>query len=349
MDKSDIEILYFGSAIGTSKSRFDALSEQVKDATLFPFEVFDEVRFISGKLGRTLNLIKSAFILNILFLVKSFRHRRAIFWVDKGIWLLPPFLMLAKATSQNIFVQHNTDFLNRNGFKFQILYFFLRINAKYFHFNFSCNDIDISIFKERGCKIFQTGLGYDHKRFYPGRAQEHQSPLDPSMMADVVFIGHHEARTERYLRHVLDNGISMRIMGSGWINTELHKSYPEQVLARRLSDVEYECVLENTVAAIAIPSELNFNEFSGRTFEIPAMKTLLVAMDTPGHRTFFTKEEALFFNDEASLLAQLKMLLSDKKLARKIANKGYERCLKSGYSWGDLSEKELSVVINAKE
>ena len=288
-------------------------------------------------------------MLNSKFLAISLKSKDAVLWVDKGIWLLPPILQFAVKFTSNTYVQHNTDFLNRSGFKFWLLYAFLRMNTKYFHVSFTCNEDDLAFFSERGCKMVRTSLGFDHLRFHPRRDLFATSESRPKNSQDIVFLGHFEERTSRYLCHALDNGFPVKIYGSGWMNSEIHKKYPDMLTARRLSDNEYEEIIANALAAISIPSEVNKNEYSGRTFEIPAMATLLIALDTPAHRSFFSDDEAMFFKTENDLLKTLNKVLKYPYKSRQMGEMGYLRCCLSGYSWRDLTIKELEVVLNEKK
>ena len=108
----------------------------------------------------------------------------------------------------------------------------------------------------------------------------------------------------------LEAGFLITVYGSGWKHTQLATEFPERVFGKRLTDYEYEFVLGSAKAAISIPSEVNSNEFSGRTFEIPAMKTLLLAFETSGHLSYFTREEALFFSQKLNLFPSLDLFLT---------------------------------------
>ena len=76
------------------------------------------------------------------------------------------------------------------------------------------------------------------------------------------------------------------------------------------------------------------------------MKTLLLAFETDGQLDYFTRKEALFFSNDAEFVSQLEFIFDHPRLAKDIAEKGYVRCVKSGYSWADIVKKELVQVLN---
>ena len=339
-------LIFVGSSVGTSWSRFEALNQLVENAQFIRFELFSRGRVFSGFSVRCLLLCWYVFYLNSRVLYESIIRKEVIFWLDKPIWLLPPVLLICKRFSGNYFVQHNTDYLNRQELKFRILYSNMRQNSKVFHANITCNERDLSYFGSSGHSMICSTLGYDNSRFYPGRELEVSEFVNKGLEGTVVFIGHWENRTETFLRCGIEAGFPINVYGSGWRHSKLAIEFPDQVFCKRLTDHEYEFVLGSALAAVSIPSEVNSNDFSGRTFEIPAMKTLLLAFETDGQLDYFTRKEALFFSNDAEFVSQLEFIFDHPRLAKDIAEKGYVRCVKSGYSWADIVKKELVQVLN---
>ena len=64
-----------------------------------------------------------------------------------------------------------------------------------------------------------------------------------------------------------------------------------------------------------------------------------------GNLIILREKEALFFSNDAEFVSQLEFIFDHPRLAKDIAEKGYVRCVKSGYSWADIV-KELVQVLN---
>jgi spore maturation protein CgeB len=160
-----------------------------------------------------------------------------------------------------------------------------------------------------GVNVIRSQLGYDDELFYP-------RTLGPSELAeygaDVSFVGHWEPDTER-------------------------AKAPKTRLAARDGVVPLEVYGKALCASkinLGFVSAKNRNQTAGRTFEIPACESFLLAPRTEEVANVFAEDqEAVFFGDAEELVEKALFYLGHHAERKRIAEAGHRRCLASGYSW----------------
>lgn len=87
-----------------------------------------------------------------------------------------------------------------------------------------------------------------------------------------------------------------------------------------------------------------------RSFEVPGIGGILLAPDTPDHRTYFTSGEEIFlFSDVASCKKQVEHLLSiTKEEADKIRLNARQRSIDSGYTYKDRTKQVIRFITQAR-
>ena len=84
---------------------------------------------------------------------------------------------------------------------------------------------------------------------------------------------------------------------------------------------------------------------TARSVEIPACGTFMLAERTQEHRGLFDEgTEAEFFDDIEELYSKINYYLEHCQQRTAIANAGYQRCLKSGYSNHDRLHKIMIMI-----
>ena len=80
-------------------------------------------------------------------------------------------------------------------------------------------------------------------------------------------------------------------------------------------------------------SRSNGDEFTHRSFEIPACRGFLLAERTAKHQEIFDEgHEAEFFDSPEECADKVRFYLGDEEARQRIAAAGYQRGLKSDYS-----------------
>ena len=97
--------------------------------------------------------------------------------------------------------------------------------------------------------------------------------------ADVVFVGHWEPHTERYVAALRDAGVRMQVWGDYWWKA---KDRSLRVV-KLLEHEEYVTTIASAKMALCVFSRRNRNESTGRSFEIPAIGTCMLAERTAEH------------------------------------------------------------------
>lgn len=167
---------------------------------------------------------------------------------------------------------------------------------------------------------------------------------------DVVFIGHGE-RDHRicYVSDIVNANIPMRVYGSP---TNWHRYLPLDILRRLppivpVVDDDYALTISRAKVCLAFFSESNRDKYAYRVFEIPACKGFLLAERTDVMQSLYEEgREAEFFSSSDELIDKICFYLRHDDTRKKIAQKGYERCISSGY---DVVSRMRQWVKDIKE
>lgn len=159
---------------------------------------------------------------------------------------------------------------------------------------------------------------------------------------EVVFLGHNEP-DERgdYIRSLLNKGICVGVTQRTWEeyetqNTKLtkladsHKLYNEMLNAAKI--------------AIVFLSKINHDTYTRRCFEIPAVKTLMVAPYTEDIAAMFEDgKEVVLYRNEQEFVDKIIYYLEHDEERIKIANAGYERVMRDGHEVCDRIKQVMLV------
>lgn len=162
------------------------------------------------------------------------------------------------------------------------------------------------------------------------------SPVEQAAWgSDVVYAGHMEPdhRIE-CLSSVVRNGFKCRIYGGevGW-RTELPRDVYEAV--RPIPNVrgdDYRRVLCASKIAACFFSKWNRDQYTNRSWEIPACGVFLLSERTPAMQEFYTEgKEAEFFDTAEEFIDKVRFYLGNETARLAIAAAGHVRVLKSGH------------------
>jgi glycosyltransferase involved in cell wall biosynthesis len=199
--------------------------------------------------------------------------------------------------------------------------------------------------QKHGDKFQLTDLGYDHRRF-------NADPMSPELQEkwnnDLVFIGHHEKRTEAAILALIDAGVNVQVYGHGpWFRSKNSDRLAPH-LKERLSNEDYESALKGAKIGFCSHSEWNYNQTAARSFEIPASGTFLLALRSQRHQEFYKEgEEAEFFLNHDELVRKTKHYLAHSEEREKIAAAGHRRAVDGGYSWDAIMKRDWEKVLVA--
>jgi len=189
---------------------------------------------------------------------------------------------------------------------------------------------DIKEYKDRGARHVEIFMGgfYD-KIFHPLP----DGSIPARYRHEVVFVGTpHDRRVGMIQGLIRRHKIPLHVYGNSWNKTLVYhlekKHFHPAVLCE-----EYVQVIAGSRISLGFVSSSNRDEYTMRTFEIPACKGFLLAERTPVHQELYEEgKEAEFFSSIEECADKIRHYLSSESARKDIAEAGYRRCLLSGYS-----------------
>jgi hypothetical protein len=170
--------------------------------------------------------------------------------------------------------------------------------------------------------------------------------------ADVVFVGTYEKPRATLLeRLALNPSIRLAVHGAQW--SKLSRSSP-------LRKYVYSCdlrfddlckAMRGARISLGFLRKENRDDYTQRTFEIPACGGLLLAERTNRHLSYFKEGlEAEFFNSESSneLCEKVFLLLNNLQRSDKIRLAGQEAVLRGRHTYNDRLQRVLQVYEQTK-
>lgn len=274
---------------------------------------------------------------------KVYSTRPNVIWIDKGFWIYPRTLHLLRRTGAFL-VQHNTDDLEGRYGRWS--YRLLRKTVQYYDINFTTNHDNIDSMRAMGApRVELTALGYDHERFYPVPLEENERR---KWSNPIVFVGHWEPQTESYVRAMAAAGLPLKVYGWNWRKARHQKELSNIISPQFLGTEDYVRCLVGAKIGLGFVSKINRNQTAGRSFEIPACGTFLLAQRTEEHQRLYEEgKEADFFSDEDELVEKARFYLADDHFRRHVAERGRQRCLSSEYSWLGHMRRDWAKVCRA--
>jgi hypothetical protein len=338
-----VRTVYVGYERGTCGSRLRALRKIEPDV-----ELFDSTPYIH-QMPRWQMAIEYALFFGPRFaranraLLDFCRHiRPRVVWIDKGFWVWPSTLA-ALRQMRALVAGHFTDALFSRSMKVWWLHTLFRHGLPEYDLFFTSMPQDHAyLFPRARPRVELTALGFDDGRF-------NGSPLATEMRSrwatEMLFAGHWEPRTEAYVVALSEAGLPVTVYGSGWHRAQSPERLKGIVRSRMLSDEEYEYSLKATKIGLGFVSLLNDNQTSGRTFEVAASGTFLLAQRSRQHLECFVEgQEAEFFETPEELVRKARYYLDHPDERQAIAARGHERCLRSDYSWARYMRDDWAKV-----
>ena len=209
-------------------------------------------------------------------------------------------------------------------------------------------------------QVVYSPLGYD--------PMGHAPPVSPksNVSEKVVFVGGWEPRRERLLAAASRETADVGVWGYGWNIAQksrldplralrlgrltpgrsVYFGAPHSELSQALREGEgsngeiyedrYASVVAGSQIALGFLRELNPDQHTTRSFEIPAIGGFMLADRTDDHREFFEEgQEAEFFSSDEEFRDKVRFYLRNETARLRIAAAGHRRGTTSGYSYDD--------------
>ncbi len=287
---------------------------------------------IGNSLGQRLYCTQAVRETNERLIEATAKSKPDVVWLEKGNWVYPSTLRQLREHVRFI-VHYNTDdvFGSANWFWLH------RAGIPLYDLHLTTNRWNVLELRERyGVRTFRVGMGYDQD-FHRPPSFFSQSEL----AVQVVFVGHWEVHTEKYVAALRESGLAVEVWGHNW-----GKAKDRALRAvKPLGQEEYVDKIASAKIALCSLSRMNRNESTGRSFEIPAIGTLLLAERTLEHEILFGDGSgAVLFTGEKELVEKAHRYLGREEDRRAVAAKGQAICRSLGLSWGDHIRREWPLV-----
>jgi hypothetical protein len=287
---------------------------------------------------------KNVEAVNYLILEQIRNFSPEVIWLEKCLLLKPETLdQIRSEFPSSVMVAFQDD--NPFGMRrYEEPFWRLFIECiPFYDLHFVKRGMDIANFKKAGARaveIFTTGYFQDYfdlSRFPArgdGRFNHDASFLGTAMDGRGLFIA----------QLMLRFGVDIHVYGARWNRVPI--CYIKRSCFHGFLREEDRLPLYYLSRInLGFVSVSNCDEYTGRSFEIPASKGFLLAMRTSAHQQFFSEGvEAEFFSSVEECAEKIKFYLTHDEARAKIAEAGYNRCIASDYSLRRRIRDALKVV-----
>lgn len=342
MHSEKLRILYVGTADrGTCRSRKEALAtlgHEVEVLNIFDF--FGFFSSVSFSLYARFLVGPAITSFNRAILNKVSTESFDWVWVDKGLFLYPH--TLSSIRQKGIFLVHHLtdDFMNpRHRFRYR----HYRNGISLYHVHLTSNSYNLNELRSFGAEhCFQTYLGFD-----PQLCLENgiALPPQPDYVSDLAFIGFWRQHIDDHLIPLIEKGRNLSLWGTRWKISPNRRRYKGKGGLRPVSGTEYRRIYASSTIGLCFLNRENRNTSTGRSFEIPAIGTMLMAERSDEHLSFFQEgKEAEYFSSPEELVDKVDFYLTNPRSRDKVAAAGHKKALTCGYSYLDRIKMDLTNI-----
>lgn len=265
-----------------------------------------------------------------------------IVWIDKGFTIFPETLKFIKQNSPNtILVNYSPDNMaERHNQSKEYL------NCmKLYDYHITTKSFIIQDLYKLGAKrVIFTNQCYEDSFHYPRNvSQEDRERLG----CDVGFVGAWEQERMESILYLSRHGIKVRVFGfKGWERCK--NDNPNLIIEDHgLYNEDYAKSFKCFKICLCFLRKMNNDLHTTRTVEIPACGGFMLAERTYEHQKLFEeKKEAEYFSSNEELLQKCRYYLEHEDERLRIAENGYRRCIKSGYSNKATLRNILNQICN---
>lgn len=150
------------------------------------------------------------------------------------------------------------------------------------------------------------------------------------------FIGNPDKQREKFILDFLNAGILVDVYGNDWDKASF-TNHPNIKIFPPIFPPHFWQVARQYRIQLNIFRDHNIGSHNMRTFEIPGVGGIMLAPDSPEHRSFFENEkEAFFYETTEEAIAIARMTLSGLDIeTHRIRENARRRSLESAYAYRD--------------
>ena len=282
---------------------------------------------------------------NAAFLTALRRSAPSIAWIEKALLLQPSTLERARDLLPNCtFVCFQDDDPFGLRLEEERLWRSFIAAIPFYDVHFVKRKDNIAEFAAHGARhvaIFTSGF---HAPLF------HPAPVtSSSKQHEVVFVGtaldHRTAHVASLLR---DHSLPLAVFGNRWRRHMVFYRYRSH-FHPAVWGASYAHVLRSACIALGYVSSSNRDEYSMRSFEIPAVGTFLLAERTAAHMAFFEEgREAEFFSSPRECATKARFFLTHSSDRERMALSAYRRSVDSDYTLRRRMRDALSSLSSLR-
>lgn len=344
---SNMKILSVGALSGLSNTCLhrnwalhkiaDSVDEVKTDVN--PWSFWCRVRFHLFQMGLPINISENNGENKIIRDLVS-KNKYDIVWIDKGQTIFPETLKYIKKVSpQTIIVSYSPDNMALRHNQTQQ---YLECVPLYDHIVTNKSYIIEDLKKLGAQHVIFVNNSYEESFHYP---RELTSQDIKNLGGDVGFVGAWEKERCESICFLVDNGIKVRVFGTGkWSE---YKNYSPNLCIeeRQLVNEDYCKSLQAFKISLCFLRKMNLDQQTTRTVEIPACGGFMLAERTAEHLAMFEEgKEACFFSSNEELIEKCKYYLEHEEERKRIAENGRLACIKKNYSNSEMMRRTLSII-----
>jgi hypothetical protein len=224
-------------------------------------------------------------------------------------------------------------------------------------------------YRDLGPRILYAPLAFSdivHRPVLPAERSTYEK-----YASDVCFVGGWEPRREALLDAVAGlPDIKLKIWGYGWNHLADGRVTARRYFAMRrnsagepfkvrrnprlapavqgaeIYDEQYSWAISAARISLGFLRKICPDQHTTRSFEIPACGSMMIADRTTEHLAMFEEgKEAEFFDDATELLDKLRYYLAHEDERKRVAQAGFERCFRDGYSYRSRVVEIMDTVV----
>lgn len=333
------------SAMGDKEVRFDIIDTHVPFHSCHRFWRSMGFRYKRGPLiRRTNNYIleqisqlknNSASQINSPKTYEQKPKSYTLIWIDKAIFLTPQTTACLKSLTDKL-VHFTPDpaftFHKSHLFRASLSIYDYAITTKAYELNYFAHYLKAE-------QIIYATQGFDktlHQALTP--FEEKQEGL--------LFIGHHEKERAFILQKLLDEGIPVHIAGIKWENfVKRNKENPYlHYHGKGIYGKDYVKSLSAHLFAWGAVSKWIPELHTTRTFEIPACGTALITERNPETNSFFTEDEAIFYDTTEEMIEKIKHYTNHPGQLETLTQKGNQRVHTDGRDYESILKEVITKI-----
>lgn len=190
-------------------------------------------------------------------------------------------------------------------------------------------------------------IGIDNSRILlPYYLNDSNFHINCNKTNDIAFIGHYENDgRDKVIKLMLDAGIDVKLFGDPvtWKQSPYYSMF-EKIFGGEVRGARYNELLNKTKVCLCFYSNLNHDTYTRRSFEIPAVKGVMLSEYTTDMDKMFPENQcALYFKSPEEAVRKAQLLLNDENLLRQLGENAYNQLLKMGGSEIDRIKEILNI------